>query len=324
MEDRNTFRSLGKTDIRISPIGLGCWQFSKQKNLAGKFWPLLDDETISSIVSLSLKNGINWFDTAEIYGGGESERSLSKALQAAGRKPGEIIVATKWNPLFRFSSNIRRTITDRINALSPYPIDLYQIHQPIGFSGIRSEMEAMAELLEKGLIRSIGVSNYSATQMKLAWEVLDKRGIPLASNQVRYNLLDRRIDSNGIIKIAKELGISIIAYSPLAQGLLTGKFHDDPGLLNNIGFRRYNPLFRRGGLDKSLPLVTKLKELGAKYNVTPSQVALNWLINFHGETVLAIPGATKVRQVEENTGALKFRLSDEEMDLLDKESSVFK
>jgi aryl-alcohol dehydrogenase-like predicted oxidoreductase len=185
-------------------------------------------------------------------------------------------------------------------------------------------MEEMEALLEQKFIKSIGISNYSAKQMRLACEVLGRKGIPLASNQVRYSLLDRRIESNGILAMAEKLGITIIAYSPLAQGILSGKFHDNPGLLSNIGFRKYNPLFRREGLEKSLPVIRRLKELAIKYNVTPSQVALNWLINYHGDTVVAIPGATKEQHVKENTRAMNFRLSDEDMALLDKESSVFK
>jgi aryl-alcohol dehydrogenase-like predicted oxidoreductase len=308
----------------VTPIGLGCWQFSKQKNMAGKFWPTLEDDLIDRVVSLSLEGGINWFDTAELYGNGASEKALSKGLQAAGKKPGEVIIATKWWPVFRFASNIRNTIDERITALAPYPIDLYQIHQPWSFSSIKSEMIVMAEMLDRKLIKSIGVSNFSAKMMKYAWETLNKTGIPLASNQVRYNLLDRKIESNGVMDLAKKLGISIIAYSPLAQGLVTGKFHDNPELFKNIGLRRHNSQFKPEGLKKSWPVIMLVKELALKYNVAPSQVALNWLINYYGDTVVVIPGATKEIHVKENTGSMSFRLSDEDMMRLDNASSIFK
>ncbi len=324
MENINNLRSLGRTGMMVTPIGLGCWQFSKQKNMAGKFWPTLEDNLINKIVSLSLEGGINWFDTAELYGNGASERALSKALQAAKKKPGEVLIATKWRPIMRFASNIPKTIDERIKALSPYPIDLYQVHMPWSFSSEKSEMTAMAELLERKLIKNIGVSNFSAQKMKNAWETLDKKGIPLASNQVLYNLLNRKIESNGVMEMAKKLGISIIAYSPLAQGLVTGKFHDNPELLKNIGFRKYRAEFKRKGLEKSRPVVVFVKELARKYNVTPSQIALNWLLNYHGNTVVAIPGATKETHVKENTGAMSFKLSDEDMAKLDKESLIFK
>lgn len=324
MNSINNLRPLGRTDMIVTPIGLGCWQFSKQRNLAGRFWPTLENNLIDRIVALSLEGGINWFDTAEIYGNGASERALSGSLNDAGKKPGEVLIATKWWPAFRFASNIKKTIGERITALSPYAIDLYQVHQPWSFSGEKSEMEAMSELLGMKLIKYIGVSNFSAQKMRSAWETLDKKGIPLASNQVQYSLLNRKIESNGIMETAKKLGISIIAYSPLAQGLVTGKFHDNPELLNNIGFRKYNPQFKREGLEKSLPLVKLVRDLSAKYNVTTSQIALNWLIHFNGDTVVAIPGATKEIHVKENTGAMSFRLSDEDMERLDKASSMFK
>jgi aryl-alcohol dehydrogenase-like predicted oxidoreductase len=324
MDSINNKRSLGRTDLMVTPIGLGCWQFSKQKNMAGKFWPTLGDDLIDKVVSLSLEGNINWFDTAEVYGNGASERALSKALQVAGIKPGEVLIATKWWPMFRFASNIPKTIDERIKALSPFPIDLYQVHQPWGFSNEKSEMTAMAELLKRKLIKNIGVSNFSAQKMKNAWETLDKKGIPLASNQVPYSLLNRKIETNGVMEMAKELGITIIAYSPLAQGLVTGKFHDNPELLKNIGFRKYSSQFKPDGLEKSKPVIMVVKELALKYNVTPSQIALNWVINFHGNTVVAIPGATKEIHVKENTGAMSFKLSDEDMDRLDKASAIFK
>ena len=324
MENKIVLRSLGKTDIKVTPIGLGCWQFSKQKNMAGKFWPTLEDDLINRVVSLSLEGGINWFDTAEIYGNGASERALSKALQAAGKKPGEVFIATKWWPMFRFASNILKTIDERITALAPYPIDLYQVHQPWGFSNEKAEMEAMARLVKEHKIRYVGVSNFSAAKMQSAWEALQKHGITLVSNQVNYSLLNRKIESNGVMDVAKKLGISIIAYSPLAQGVVTGKFHDNPELLKNIGWRKSSSQFKPEGLAKSLPTVTLVKELALKYQVTPSQIALNWLIHYHGLTVVAIPGATKEIHVKENTGTMTFKLSDEDMVRLDQVSAIFK
>ncbi|MEZ5001181.1 MAG: aldo/keto reductase, partial [Bacteroidales bacterium] len=324
MENIKSLRELGRSGLMVTPVGLGCWQFSKQKNMAGKFWPNLEDDVISRVVSLSLEGGINWFDTAEVYGNGASEKALSEALLAAGKKPGEVIIATKWWPMFRFASNIKKSIQERINALDPYPVDLYQVHQPWGFSSEKEEMIAMNELLERKLIRSVGVSNFSAKKMRNSWETLHKKGVPLATNQVLYNLLNRKIESNGVMDLAKELGITIIAYSPLAQGLVTGKFHDNPGLLDNIGFRKYSSQFKPAGLAKSLPVVTLVKELARKHNVTPAQVALNWMIQFHGDTVVVIPGATKETHVKENTGANLFRLSEEDMERLDRATLVFK
>ncbi len=324
MNNNKSLRPIGRTGIMVTPIGLGCWQFSKRNNMAGRFWPSLEDDLIEKVVALSIEGGINWFDTAEVYGNGASEKALSKALQASGKKPGDVLIATKWWPAFRFASNISKTINGRISTLDPYPIDLYQVHQPWSFSGEKSEMEAMAELVKRKLIKAVGVSNFNAQKMKNSWETLQKSGIPLASNQVRYNLLDRKIESNGVMELAKKLGITIIAFSPLAQGLVSGKFHDNPGLLKNIGLRKYSPQFKPEGLEKSRPVIVLLKELADKYSVTPSQVALNWLIHYNGDTVVAIPGATKEIHVKENSGAMSFRLSDEDMLRLDNVSSIFK
>jgi aryl-alcohol dehydrogenase-like predicted oxidoreductase len=319
-----SLRSLGKSDLMITPIGLGCWQFSKQQNMAGKFWPKLEVDLINQIVKTSLEGGISWFDTAEVYGNGASERALVKALTGNGKLPGEIMIATKWWPMFRTASNILKTIDQRIEALSPFPIDLYQVHQPWGFSTVKAEMDAMATLVKTNKIHFVGVSNFSAAQMRSAWEVLQKHGIPLVSNQVRYNLLDRRIESNGILQTAKELGISIIAYSPLAQGLVTGKFHENPELLKNIGMRKYSSQFKPAALERSRPLIKTIQELALKYDVSTSQVALNWLINFQGETVFAIPGATKESHAKQNTGTMSFSLSVEDLSTLDQKSAIFR
>lgn len=324
MKQTLSLRSIGKSDLMITPIGLGCWQFSKQKNMAGKFWPDMEDDLIKQMVKISLEGGINWFDTAEIYGNGASEKALAASLTDIGKKPGEIIIATKWWPMFRTASNILKTIDQRIEALAPYPIDLYQVHQPWGFSNEKAEMEAMAKLVKEHKIRYVGVSNFSAAQMRSAWAALQKQDIQLVSNQVRYNLLDRKIESNGILQTAKELGITIIAYSPLAQGLVTGKFHDNPDLLKNIGMRKYSSPFKPAGLEKSRPLIKTVQELAIKYGVTSSQIALNWLISFHGETVVAIPGATKESHASENAGAMTFTMTAEDLSLLDIKSTLFR
>lgn len=324
MHDQITLRSLGKSDIKITPIGLGCWQFSKRANMAGKFWPFLEDDVIQNIVKYSLEGGINWFDTAEVYGHGTSEKMLAKSLIGLGFKPGEIFIATKWWPLLRRASNMVNTIDKRLDCLNPFPIDLYQVHQPYGLSSEIKEMEAMAKLVRSKKIKNVGVSNFSAVKMKSAWETLQKQGINLLSNQVPYSLLNRQIESNGILDTAKELGITIIAYSPLAQGMVTGKFHENPELLKNIGFRKYSWLFKPEGLKKSLPVIEAVKKMALKYQATPSQIALSWLINYHGDIVVAIPGSTKVQHAKENDVAMKLRLAPEDMKLLDEVSIGFR
>jgi len=318
-------RKLGQTEIPITPIGLGCWQFSNGSGIVGNYWENLIQQTMTDIVDVSLKLGINWFDTAEIYGRGNSELALAQALQTLKIAPESVIIASKWWPLFRTSGHILKSIGERLAKLHPYPIDLYQLHQTYGFSGVKSEMNRMADLLEAGKIRSIGISNFCARSMRVAAETLARRGHVLASNQMRYSLLDRRIDQNGVMAAAKELGVTIIAYSPLEQGILTGKFHADKDLIKSRrGPRKYLRTFKEKGLAKSAPLLGQLEKLAEKYDATPGQIALNWLIHFHGETVVAIPGASKMEHARSNGAAMGFKLSDEDLDLLDKMTTQFK
>ena len=317
MERVFPLRRLGKSDLMVSAVGLGCWQFSKGHGLSAKFWPILRDEEIHDIVRISLEGGINWFDTAEAYGGGESERALSKALESIDGFSEDVIIATKWRPFFRTAKSLLTTIDRRLANLAVQRIDLHQVHNPYSFSSTRSEMQAMAQLVKSGKVRYVGVSNFSAENMRKAQDELSRNGLNLTANQVHYSLLHRRIEKNGVLDTAKELGISIIAYSPLEQGLLTGKFHDDPSLIQNLsGFRRYRSEFKPRGLEKSRPLVHALKELAGKHGATAAQIALNWLISHSGDLVVAIPGATKAQQAGDNAGSLKFRLSQDELEYL--------
>ncbi|MFN2141322.1 MAG: aldo/keto reductase [Candidatus Promineifilaceae bacterium] len=321
-EKRVQLRPLGKSGIRITPIGLGAWQFSKGQSFNRFFWKSLSEETQNAIVQAALDGGINWFDTAEAYGFGRSERGLSHALQAAGRSDGDVVIATKWMPFGRTAASIGKTIDKRQENLAPFHIDLHQIHNPNSFSQPEDEMDAMADLVLAGQIRAVGVSNFSAGQMLRAHSRIQAHGLPLASNQVKYNLLDRQIEGNGILEAARALGITIIAYSPLEWGVLTGKFHDNPGLVKRL------PLVRRVSvgrmLEKSEPVIRLLKEIAAAHGVKPSQVALNWLVNFSGQTVVAIPGASKPHHAREAAGAMGFTLSDEELARLDEATRPFK
>ncbi|NHN31382.1 aldo/keto reductase [Paenibacillus sp. S3N08] len=300
----------------LTPLGLGCWQFSNGKGMVGKFWPVLRREDVLKIVQTSLQGGMNWFDTAEIYGGGQSEQILANALKEIGSPAADhAYIATKWWPVFRTAASIKATIDERLRLLDHRTIHLYQVHQPYSFSSVASEMNAMAELVKQGKIKHVGVSNFSAQKMREADRVLQEHGLRLASNQVKYSLLDRRIERNGILDTAKELGIAIIAYSPLEQGILSGKFHKDPALVKSItGPRKWASAFRTSGLQKSKPLVDMLEQLALKYDASPTQIALNWMIHANGETVFAIPGASKVHHAEENVKAMKFSLTDSEID----------
>jgi len=314
-------RPLGQTDLLLSPLGLGTWQFSKGTGVVGKFWGSLDDQLTEDIIKTSLDGGINWFDTAEVYGGGESEKILAKALTNIGASAQDAKIATKWWPMFRTANSITKTIDIRKEALDNRPIDLYQIHQPYSLSSVDKQIKAMIELVKNGHIKHVGVSNFSAAAMVNSHRILTENGLTLASNQVKYSLLDRRIEENGTLDRAKDLGISIIAYSPLEQGLLTGKFHDNPALIQDAkGPRKLQRKFKEAGLAESKPLISLLDAIGEKYNVSASQVALNWTIQYHGETVFAIPGATKVHHAQDNVGALTFKLDASELEEISRTS----
>ncbi len=315
---------LGNSDMVVSPIGLGCWQFSGGKGIIGGFWQRLDPEIEREIVKTSIDGGINWFDTAEAYGWGRSEEALRSALESVGvapnieSTPNPRYVATKWFPFFRFASSMERTIGFRRGKLGEYPIDLYQIHAPASFSRFPTQMTALAKLIDQGQIRRAGVSNFSAPQMEQAYRELKKRGHTLVSNQVRYNLLDRRIEKNGVLDTAARLGMTIIAYSPLEQGILTGKFHADPEIIKRRpGPRKFMKGFKPEGLDRTRPLIELLQRVGSGHGVSAAQVALRWAVQFHGERVVAIPGASSESQAAQNAGALSFSLTKEELDRID-------
>ncbi|WP_147802981.1 aldo/keto reductase [Alkalicoccus halolimnae] len=316
-----TNRKLGSSDMEISPIGLGCWQFSKGSNAVGKYWDSLADEDMNQIIKVSIENGIDWFDTAEVYGNGASERVLAAALDEWNIGFDEVKLATKWWPLFRKAASIEKTIERRKDALNQRPIDLYQIHQPFSVSSIKNQMKAMAELQKQGKVRNIGVSNFNEKQMREAHAVLAEDNLPLVSNQVKYSLLDRRIEKNGLLAAAKELETAVIAYSPLEQGLLSGKYHDNPEMIKKTsGPRKWMGKFKENQLPKTEPLVSLLKEYADQYNVTVSQIVLNWMINYHGSAVFVIPGASKVKQAEENAGAMTFSLTGEELEQISEEA----
>ena len=311
-------RRLGQTGVEITPIGLGVMQLSGRGLLTNNVLAQVAEGESNRIVQAALDGGINWFDTAAVYGGGRSERSLAVALSAAGVKDSDVIVGTKWFPLLKTAGNIPRTIEQRLSNLDGYSIDLFMVHAPMGLSSIEAEMNAMADLAEADRIRSVGVSNFNPKQMRRAHAALKARGLPLAVNQVQYSLAHRDIEEDGVLETARELDVTIVAWGPLASGLLTGRFHDDPRALaaTPVG-RRWQ--FRRR-LDRTRPLIDALREIGSRYEATPAQVALNWLIHSHGDGVVAIPGASKVRQAAESAGAMGFQLTGDELGQLDRAS----
>jgi aryl-alcohol dehydrogenase-like predicted oxidoreductase len=321
-------RTLGRTEIGITPIGLGCWQFQQGKGMTGMMWSVLDQTTMDEIVDAALRGGVTWFDTAQAYGRGASEYALASALGHADVEPGRVVVATKWLPILKPASDIPRTVGTRIECLAPYPIDLFQVHIPWSRSSVRAQMHEMAELVRAGKVRAVGVSNFSANRMAKAGAALEAEGLPLASNQVLINLLDRSVESNGVLDAARSHGVTLIAYSPLAQGILTGRFHDDPAAVKALRWGRRSRLtptsrfLTEDGLKRSAPLIAELRDVAAAHGATPGQVALAWLVTYYGDTVVAIPGASRPEHATEAAGAMDLQLTEAEMQRIDRLSAA--
>ena len=307
-------RRLGKTDIEITPIGLGAMEFSGGKGPIKYILSAVPHEQQDEVIKVALDSGMNWIDTAEIYGSGESEKAVSRGLQAARKSPGDVIITTKWLPIVRRAKSMRKSAAKSTQRLHPYPIDLYLVHRPESLSSVKTQMDEMAKLVDSGIIRAVGVSNFSANRMRKAHEALAERGIPLAANQMHFSLVKRNIEFNGMLDTAKELGITIIAYTPLGQGSLTGHLHKNPGLLEEMPRFRRSRL--RGQLKKTKPLIDALEAIALEHEATIAQIVLNWTVNYHGETIVSIPGATKTYQAEDNANAMRISLTKEQMETI--------
>lgn len=321
-------RRLGRTDVSITPIGLGCWQFQQGRGMTRMMWSALEQTTIDEIVGAALRGGVSWFDTAQAYGNGASERALASALGHADLEPGRVVIATKWLPILKPARDIPRTIGTRMECLAPYPVDLFQVHIPWSRSSVKAQMHEMAELVRTGKVRAIGVSNFSASRMAEAGAALEAEGLPLASNQVHLSLLDRSIESNGVLDVARRHGVTLIAYSPLGQGVLTGRFHDDPSRVKALRWGRRSRLtptsrfLTEQGLKRSAPLVAELRDVAAAHGATPGQVALAWLVTYYGDTVVAIPGGSRPEHATEAAGAMDLQLTAAEMQRIDRLSAA--
>jgi aryl-alcohol dehydrogenase-like predicted oxidoreductase len=263
----------------------------------------------------SLSAGADLFDTAAMYSGGASERRLGELGEGKS-----VVIATKFPPGWLSTAEALPAALDQsLVRLRRSTIDLYQHHFPSRRVSIPSLMGFMADAVEAGKVRAVGVSNYSARQLRIAHAALAERGIPLASNQVEYSLLHRAPEVNGVLDACGELGITLIAYQPLAQGVLTGKYR--PGDRPK-GIRRFGRYYRGDALEKVQPVLALLCEIAERHSRTPAQVALRWLIE--RGSVLPIPGAKNEKQAASNAGALSFSLGDGEVEALDRATMAWR
>lgn len=310
MTDNKTFQ-FSKEGLKSLPMGIGTWAWGDSM-VWGYNKNEYSDNDLQEAFNASVAAGITFFDTAEIYGSGKSEKILGRFIKGNEKN---LIIASKFMPFpWRLGKkNILNALQNSLDRLGLETIDLYQIHWPFPLRPIEYWVEKMAEVFQAGLIKSIGVSNYSIEQTKRAHAVLQKHDIPLASNQIEYSLVQRKPERNGLLQVCKELDIKVIAYSPLAQGLLTGKYTPDnppPGLRG----RRTN----RQQLDSLISFNALQRKIGEKHNgKSPAQVALNWTIQ---KGTIPIPGVKNLKQTESNLGALGWSLTADEVAQLDEES----
>ena len=294
---------------RVSRIGLGTWQFGSRE------WGYGDRYAAGAardIVHRALDTGVSLFDTAEVYGFGKSERILGEAL---GDKRAEVAVASKVMPVAPFPAVVKQRERGSARRLGIDRIPLYQVHQPNPLFPDTVIMPGMRDLLDGGQIGAAGVSNYSLARWRKADAAL---GRPVISNQVHFSLAHAQALKD-LVPFAEQENRIVIAYSPLAQGLLGGKYGLDnrPG-----GVRAANPLFGTENLRRIEPLLQTLRDVGAQVGAKPAQVALAWLISLPG--VVAIPGASSVEQLEFNVAAADIELPQDSRDALTAAARAFR
>ena len=283
--------------VRLSAVGLGTWQFGSTEWGYGKDF---EQDVALRITERALDLGVNLIDTAEMYGFGRSERAVGKAIR--GRRD-QAFLASKIAPVFPFDPVVSSRAAGSARRLGVDRIDLYQVHWPNPVFPQDPLFRALGKLQRQGLLTHIGVSNYSLDRWKSAERAL---GGTVLSNQVEFSLVQRRPERE-LLQWAQDNDRIIIAYSPLAQGLLSGRYTSDH---RPTGLRAMRPLFLPANLERARGLIDDLREVADKHGATPSQVALAWLIR--RPNVVVIPGASSVAQLESNVAAADIELTDDD------------
>jgi aryl-alcohol dehydrogenase-like predicted oxidoreductase len=297
------------TTTRISKIGLGTWQFGAREWGYGEAYA---GGEARAIVRRALELGVTLFDTAEVYGFGRSERILGEAL---GGDLGSVFLATKILPVLPLAPVVEQRAVASASRLGARRLDLYQMHQPNPLISDAGAMRGMRALQRIGLVGEVGVSNYSLDRWRTAEAALGRR---VLSNQVSYSLVNRSPERD-LVPYAEAQQRVIIAYSPLAQGLLSGRYTAAAPPANRV--RAGNPLFLPDNLDRATPLLAALREVAQAHDATPAQIALAWVL--HSPAVTAIPGASSVEQLERNVAAADIELSGAEYQALRAAAEAF-
>jgi aryl-alcohol dehydrogenase-like predicted oxidoreductase len=298
------FKELGKSGIKISAVGLGTWQWGSREWGWGRNY---GKKEVFESFQRALEFDINFIDTAEIYGRGKSEQLIGEAIK--GHRD-EVVIATKVWPCNLTSGRLFRSADRSAQRLGVDVIDLYQIHWPNPLLPIRNAMRTMKKLIRLGKVRSVGVSNFNLTKTKAAQKSLSP--VDLASNQVKYNLLDRKIETD-LLPYAQSSHVTIIAYSPLAHSLLTNRY--SPKSKPTSLVQTVNPRFSSHNLARMNSMQQVLATIANAHNKTSSQVALNWLIS--KPNVVAIPGSKRPEHVADSAGAVDWRLTESEVEKLE-------
>lgn len=303
-------------DTPFSPLGVGAWSWGDKTTWGmGGYDAALTESSIEAAWETSIEAGVTLFDTAEVYGRGESERIIGRLLARDPSVRARVVIATKFWPApwkLNVGAALEASLRASLDRLGLDRVDLYQIHGPISLRSHAAMADALAAVHEDGLVAAVGVSNYSIREMTAIHTQLGARDIPLASNQIEFSLLRRKPESSGLLAACRRLGVVPIAYSPIGQGRLTGKYSASNPPPGRRGFSAHP-------MEQVDAVVAELRRLGETCAGddgprTPAQVALRWLIQ---KGAVPIPGAKNAEQARQNAGALGWQLTDEQLASLD-------
>jgi aryl-alcohol dehydrogenase-like predicted oxidoreductase len=308
---------LGQSPLEVAPLGVGCWAWGDRR-----YWRYEQDHSPRDVVEAfraCVDAGLDLFDTAEAYGWGKGEKILGALARRCGRP---LVIATKYAPLTGRggAGAIPKALAGSLKRLGLPRIDLYQLHwADIQEAPIAAVMDVFADAVAEGLIQAVGVSNFRAAEMRAAHAALARRGVPLATNQVHYSLLHRAPEADGVLDTCRELGVTLLAYSPLEQGLLTGKYTPDAP---PSGPRADAAWFTPDNIAAAQPVVATLRTLAEVHGVEPATVALSWCMTKAG--VVPLAGAKTGEQAARNAQALQLALSEVEVEALDTVTSAWR